>query len=177
MPECLNKILVWIIFGGKTIGSTPKKFSVGGVTVAPVVSEGNYYNILAKQAVHGMRKNSAIDVKTFDPLTIWLIIQIIYQVVKCYIGKKKTPAQALEIVNDPNFAHKLLLKRMVLKAIRDQGRNIGSASSQSAFKTELYEQLLKMGQNGTTSDLRLLENDLPEIAKHFEGETPLTPIK
>lgn len=129
----------------------------------------NSYTSLATEIANATKKNQSIDIKTFDPLTIWLIIQIIYQVVKCYMAKKMKPKSALEMVNNPGLAPKILLRRMVLKAIRDQGRKIGSELSQAEFKTELYDQLLEFGKKGTEADLANLEYDLPEIARHFEN--------
>lgn len=127
--------------------------------------DSNYFNNVANRVVTLTKQNKDIDVKTFDPFTIWMIIQIIYQIIKCYLNKKKTPEEAILMVRSPGFIEKVLLRRIVNKAIRDKGRKIGSETSQSAFKSELYESLLKIGKTGTLADLERLQLDMPEVER------------
>lgn len=125
----------------------------------------NTFVKFATEILNRTKINKEIDVKTFDPMTIWMIIQIIYQIIKCYINKKMNPKTAIGMVNEPNLLHRAMLKRLMNKAIRTNNRLIGSQSSQKAFKDELYKQLLEFGKNGTVSDLEKLEASLPEMEK------------
>lgn len=126
-------------------------------------NSNNLYVEVASKVLNSMKSNKDIDLKTFDPMTIWMIIQIIYQVVKCYMNKKMTPKSAIAMVNNPNLLERALLKKLMNKAIRDHKRLVGSETSQKAFKAELYGKLLELGQNGTVSDLERLQAELPEV--------------
>lgn len=131
-------------------------------------SSDNYFVKLATQVSNKVKNNKDIDVKTFDPMTIWLIVQIIYQVIKCYINKKMTPKSAIDMVKSPSLIEKALLKRIINREVRNHDRRIGSEKSQLAFKNELYSQLLEFGSTGTVSDLERLERDLPEVERKLD---------
>lgn len=160
--EAVAMTILWFI-GGKTT-------FIGKMQSAPVpvLSERNSYSRLANEICLSMRSNKDIDVKALDPITIWMIIQIIYQIVKCYINKKMSKKEALDMVNEPGLLQKALLRSMINRTVKAHNRRIGSDVSHEAFKRELYSELLKIGKTGTITGLKRLEEDMPEISKYLE---------
>ena len=70
-------------------------------------------------------------------MTIWVIVQIIYSIAKCYYDKAFPPKKAVAMMNNPGVVEKILLRKTVNDAIRKMNRKIGTVKSHESFKEEL----------------------------------------
>lgn len=127
----------------------------------------NIYGELANKVCTNVIKTGKFpNVKTFDPATIIMIINVIInviiQVVKCYLNKKLTPKQALAMAQKPGIVEKVLLKRFIKNAIKDG--NV-SKVNRVTLRTELNEEILKMAKDGTEEQILELSAKLDETEK------------
>lgn len=128
-------------------------------------SVDNKYSELAKSIYSDVIKNKEVNIKTFDPFTILTIISIIIQLVKCYMNKKKTTSEVLNMCKKPNMLERLLLRRFIRKAVNEKKDNIVFGANIPVFNDELYTQLLSKGRILTVVDIETLTAQFEETRK------------
>lgn len=160
----IGKIFKYMYELGKSLVGSKSKVakSTSGIT-----SLNNSYTALATKIA-----NSNKEVKQFDLFTIWMIAKLIWELVACYLKKKFTTKEALEMLKKPNFLHRLLLKRMIKKvAVENEKRivGLGSVAGKPAFHDELFKQFIELGKSATVEDLEALQRDFEETGKVLEN--------
>ena len=118
----------------------------------------NVYGKFANKVAAETVKSGKLNVKTLDPMTILMILKILFEVVKCYMSKKFSAEKALGMAQKPTFIDKALLKRFVREAIRDG--DLPKGINKFVLRAELSEKLLEFGPT-------LKKEDIEELTAKF----------
>lgn len=122
----------------------------------------SFHNEVAMRLV-----NSNSQVKTFDLFTIWMVIRIIWEVIKCYIKKNIADEKGVSVAQKPNFIHRFLLKRLINKVVAENKHRVIGSGPSNKFYDELYNQMLELGKTGKVDDLVKLKAEHKMIGKIF----------
>ncbi len=126
----------------------------------------NVYGKFANKVAAETVKSGKLNVETLDPMTILMILKILFEVVKCYLSKKYSADNAVKMAQKPSLLEKLLLKRFVREAIRDA--DIPKIINKLTLRAELTERLLELGPTVTLQDITELTNKFKETESYLQ---------
>lgn len=128
----------------------------------------NIYGELANKVSNKIIEDKKLNIKTFDPMTILMIINVIIQIVKCYLQKKMNKKQALEMAQNPGLIEKTLLKRFIKNAMNDN--NVPKGINRTILRGEINDKLNELAKDGTEEQIAELEAKLEETEKFLQSK-------
>ncbi len=124
----------------------------------------NHYSVLARGLVSSNPK-----IKQFDIFTIWMVIKVIWEVIKCYLKKQMLESDSVKLGQNPNFFHRYMLRKIVKRVVKENKNRANIVGSKFEFTDDVVEQLcqdmLKLGKVGTIGDLSKLKADFEETRR------------
>ncbi len=101
----------------------------------------NIIGEMALSAAAGVVKNKKTNVKQLDPATIMIIIKIITTIIQCYLDRKVSAEEAVELSKNPGFFNTFIVNRLIAKELKKHKAELGSNPSEvkKEIKTQVYE--------------------------------------
>lgn len=127
----------------------------------------NIYGKLALQVSSQVANDEQVNVKQLDPATIMIIIKVIWEVIQCYMKKKLTEQEALDVAKNPNFVQRGLLRVMTRKCLRSH--DIPKVNK-GVLRETITNKLVELGSTATLDQIRELVINFDETGKVLSGQ-------